>query len=118
MCLVEHQALVRRQHRGLVPIVGRLTHGEIGGEQMVVHDHHVGLRGLAAGTEQEATVEMHALHPRAEIRLGGHFVPHFGTRWRREIAQRAVGGAPGPFADGSQLVELALFEQRLLARRR
>ena len=62
--LVEHEPLVRRQHRRLFPVVLGLADREVGGEQVVVHHHDVGLRRPAAGPEQEAAVEVAALEPR------------------------------------------------------
>ena len=55
--LVEDQSPVGRQHRRLLPVVRRLAHGEVGGEQVVIHHHHVGLGRSPPGPEQEAPVE-------------------------------------------------------------
>ena len=75
MRLVEHQPLVGRQHRRLLPVVLGLPHREVGGEQVMVHHHDVGLRRPPAGAEEEAAVEVRALEPGAEVRLGAHLVP-------------------------------------------
>ena len=56
--LVEDESLVGRQHGRLLPVVLRLAHREVGGEQVVVHHHDVGLRRPAPGPEQEAAVEV------------------------------------------------------------
>ena len=48
MALVQHQPLVGRQHRGLVPVFLGAPHREIGGQQMVIHHHDVGFARRAA----------------------------------------------------------------------
>ena len=112
--LVEHQPLVRRQHRRFLPVVLGLTHREVRRQQMVVHDHDVGLRRTAAGPEQEALVEVAALEAGAEVRLSAHLVPHFTGGRDRQVAQGAVGGVSRPLRDPHQLVELVRLEQRPL----
>ncbi len=96
MRLVEHDPLVRRQHRRFLPVVAGLAHLEVGREQVMVHHHHVGLRRLAPRAEHEAAVEVLALEPGTEVGLGAHLVPHLRARRRGQVAQRAIGGAAGP----------------------
>ena len=42
MPFVDHEALVRRQHGGVIPVLRRAAHGDIGEQQMMIHDDHVG----------------------------------------------------------------------------
>ena len=58
MRLVEHQPPVGRQHGGLLPVVLRLAHRQIGRQQMMVHHDDVGLGRAAPRPEQEALVEV------------------------------------------------------------
>ena len=112
VAFVDHEPCVRGQHRGLAPVLLRTAHGEIGEQQVVVHHDHIRLRGGAARLEEEALLEVRALEAAAEIGLGRHLVPHLGARRHRQIAERAVRGAPGPRAQGLDLVEAPLLEHR------
>ena len=58
MRLVEDQPPVRRQHRRLLPVVLRLAHREVGGEQVMIHHDDVGLGRAAPRPEEEAAVEV------------------------------------------------------------
>ena len=111
--LVEHEAAIRREHRRLLPVVRRHAHREIRREQVMVHDDYVGFGGPPARLEQETTVEMGALEPRAEVRLGRHRIPHVGRGLVGEVRKRAVARASGP---GGQRIELGaalVLEQRV-----
>ena len=99
MSLVQDQSLVRRQHRRVLPVVRGLPDRQVGRQQVVVHHHDVGLRRTAAGPKQKAAIELGALEPGTEIRLGAHLVPHLRARADRQIAQGAVGGVTGPLRD-------------------
>ncbi len=80
----------------------------------MVHDHHVGLRRLAARAEEEAAIEVLALETRAEIRLRTHFIPYFGAGRTRQVAQRTIAGPAGPGRDGREFVQLVGLEQGAL----
>src|SRR6185503_21070169 len=104
MSLVHDQARVRRQHGGLAPVARRASHGDVGEQQMMVHDDHVRLRRLAPGLEQEALVVERTARALAEVRLRRDFIPELGPRRRREIAERAIRGGAGPFGYGLELL--------------
>ena len=42
---IEDQSPVRRQNRGVLPVVLRLAHGKVGREKMMVDHHYVGFSG-------------------------------------------------------------------------
>ena len=85
---------------------------------MMVHDDDVRLRRVASRLEQEALLEVRALHARAQSRLGRHLVPHLGARRRREVGERSVLRALGPRRDRRELVGHAVVEQLRRAARR
>ncbi|PYP71813.1 MAG: hypothetical protein DMD41_11105 [Gemmatimonadetes bacterium] len=103
MRFVQDQPAVGRQHGRLEPVVGGEAHGEVGGEQVVIHHDDVGLGGAAARLEDEAALKVRAGEPRAQVRLGGDRVPHVGRGLVGEIGETAVGGAPGPGGDRLKL---------------
>ena len=88
--LVEHEPAVRRQDGRLLPVVGHHAHREIGCEQVMVHDDHLGFGRPPARLEHEATVEVRALEPRAQVRLRRDRVPHLTTRLVGEVRERPV----------------------------
>ena len=115
--LVEDQPLVGRQDCGLLPIVRGLPHGEVGGQQVMVDHHDVRLRRPAPRLEQEALIEERALHPGAEVGLGGHFVPDLAGRLDGQVAERAVRRARRPLGERHQFVLPLRLQQALLRAR-
>jgi hypothetical protein len=69
MSLVEDQAAIRRQNRGLGPVVLHLPNREVGGEQMVIDHNHVRLCCHASSAKQETGFEVRALETGARGRL-------------------------------------------------
>ena len=93
MGFVEHEAAVRREHRGLLPVVRRDAHRQIGREQVVIDDDDVRFRGAPPRGEHEAAIEVRALEARTQIGLGRDGVPDVIGRLFDQIGQAAVGGA-------------------------
>ena len=114
MAFVQNQPAVRGQHRRLLPVVLGLPHRQVRRQQVMVDHDHVRLGRPSPGAEQEAPVEVGALEPGAQVRLGADLVPDLRARRHRQVAQRAVGGVSGPLGDAEQLVELVLLQQRPL----
>jgi hypothetical protein len=115
---VQDEAPVRRQDRRLLPVVGSLTHRQVGRKEMVVDHHHVRLRRPAARPKQEAPVEVGTLEAGAQVRFRAHLVPDFSGRGHRQVTQCAVHRVARPFRNAKQLVELVLLQQGPLGRYR
>src|SRR5439155_159682 len=69
-----------------------------------------------ARAEHEALLEVLALKALTEIGLGGHFVPHFRTRRRRQITERTVHRLRCPTRELLDLGAHAVVEERRLGR--
>src|SRR2546429_6115262 len=82
---------------------------------MMVYDHDIGFGGSASRRKHEALIEVGALEPRAQIRLGGDRVPHLTRRLLHEIGEATVRGARRPARDRLELCRARGVEQRLLA---
>src|SRR6185437_1987957 len=65
----------------------------------------------ATRLEEKAAIEVRTLEAAAEIGLGGYFVPHIGTRRRREIRERAIRRPLGPRAQGGELRHHLIIKQ-------
>ena len=114
MGLVDDQPLVGGKHRRLIPVVGGLPHGEVGGQQMVIDHHDVGLRRPASRLEHEAAIEVRAPDAGAEVGLGRDLVPDLARRRGRQVRERAVAGVGRPGRDVEQFLQLVGLQQRLL----
>ena len=104
VALVDHEARVRGQHRGVAPVARRAPHREVGQQQMVIDDDDVGLRRFLARLEQKALLVHRAARALAEVRLGRDFVPDLGARRDRQIAQRSVVRPLGPRVNRVELL--------------
>ena len=67
---VDHEARVRREHRGFAPVARCAAYGQIRQQQMMIDDDDVGLCRLSPGFEQEAIGERRTLRTLAKVRLG------------------------------------------------
>src|SRR2546425_8433862 len=114
MGLVEHEPAVRRQYGGLLPIVRGNADGEVGGQQVVIHDDDVGFGCATPSGEYKAAIEVRAFEARAEVRLGSDGIPHIAGGLLDEIGETSVGRARGPSRDRLELGPAPLVEQRVL----
>ena len=112
MAFVEDEPRVRRQHRGVVPVLRDAPDGNVRKQQVMVHHDDVGLRRLAPRREQETLVEEVALEPQAEIRFRRNFVPQLLSGLHRQVAQRPVSRLPRPLDQLGQPVLGLAREQR------
>src|SRR5205085_929176 len=115
---VEHEPAVGREHGGLMPVVRGDANGEVGCQQVVIHDDDVSFGGATPRREYEAPIEVRAFETRAEVRLGGDRIPDVAGRLFDEIGETAIGRPRGPARDGLELGTAAVVEQRLLSRAR
>ena len=112
--LVKDESLVRRQDRGLFPVVRCLPHRQVGREQVMIDDDDIGLRRTPTGLEHEAAIEVRATEAGAEVGLRGDFVPHLARRLDGQVGERAVARMRRPRGDVQQLLELLPFQERVL----
>ena len=78
----------------------------------MIDDDDVRLGGAAPRLEHEATLEVRALESRAQVRLGGHRVPHVVGRLVGQVRQAAVGAATRPRRYRLELGRRVGLEQR------
>jgi hypothetical protein len=114
MPLVQHQPAVRRQDRRVLPVLLRPAHRQVGGQQVVVHHHDVRLCRAPARAEQEAAIEVRALHAAAQVGLRAHLFPHLRRRLVGEIRQRAIRAVRRPVGEGVKLLQALRLEQGAL----
>ena len=112
MPFVNHQALVRRQHGRILPILCLTAHRHIGHEEVVIHHDDISGRGLFARLEEKAAVIELALHAPAQVGLGGHLIPHIRTGGRCHVGQRAVLRRLRPCGDLLHITGAAIIKQR------
>ena len=111
MTFVDHQALVRRQHGRVLPVLRLTPHGDVREQQVVIHHHYVGCRRLLPRLEQKTLIVKRALHAPAQIRLGRHLIPHIRARRRGQVGQRAVLRFLRPLSDLLHVAGAAVIEQ-------
>jgi len=69
MSLVNDDALIARQHRGIIPVVCGTTYGHVGEQQMMIDHHHISQRRESSRVEEETLVIVRAFESSAQIRL-------------------------------------------------
>jgi hypothetical protein len=112
MSFIDYQAAVRGKHRGFAPVLRRAAYGNIGHQQMVIHDDDIRFRCLASRLEDETRAEVRTAKARAQISFGGDLVPQFRARRGGKIGDRTVGRVLRPPGDRVELVLRVGLEER------
>ncbi|MNQ62192.1 hypothetical protein D3C85_765300 [compost metagenome] len=88
---------------------------QVGHEQRMVDDHHIGLLGLAARLDDEAVADARALLAQAVLAGGGHALPDVGVFGHLgQVAAVTRFGNAGEHLDLAQLLDLGAGLQRAL----
>ncbi|CPQ88699.1 Uncharacterised protein [Bordetella pertussis] len=96
-----------RIHFGQQVCHALLAQHQVGHEQRMVHDHHVGLLRLAARLDHEAVADARALLAQAVLARGGHALPDIGVFGHlRQLGAIAGLADAGKHLDLAQLADL------------
>ena len=117
MGLVENHRAVLGQDTGVRRLLGHKLDGQIGEEQVVIHDDDVALDGAAVHLCDEAAVKLAALGAGAGLGAGIELVPEQAVfRQSGNLGPVAVGRGLFPFSNRAKLIDLfQAVQHRLLA---
>jgi hypothetical protein len=119
--LVELVRLVedRHAHRGQQLGHARFAHGQVGKEQVVIDDHHVGSQGLAPRQVDVAARNLGQVEPRQLSRVDGDQRDHRRALVQpRQFGQVAGAGDPRPSLDlGQGAYSGAVWQRGVLPRK-
>ncbi|MCG3120253.1 MAG: hypothetical protein ALAOOOJD_02880 [bacterium] len=113
MCFVQNHAVIFGQHRHFRAFTGFLAHGQIGEEQVVVGNQHIGRGRAPAGIIKKTFVIKFALRAQRRVAFGLNFFPHGFLRHEGQIRFAAVRRFLRPRDDVAQLLQLRRFGEEI-----